>query len=53
MRQMQLEWLTKGIRNEIHSLGIMMHFRVETGEVEAVEDVFLVDFAKVFVALCA
>jgi len=29
-----------------------VHFRVEPGQVEAVGEVVLVDFAKVFVAAC-
>lgn len=40
----------EGIGDEIECLWIVLNFCVETGEIETIEDVVFVDFAKVLVA---
>ena len=45
--------LTQRIGDQIERGGVVLHLGVEAGEVEAIEDVVLVDLAEVLVALCA
>ena len=38
------------ISDQIKRMLVVMHFSVETSEIEAISDVFFVDFAKIFIA---
>lgn len=44
---------TKVVSDQVQSLRVVLDLRVQSSQVEAVQDVLLVDLAKVFVALGA
>jgi hypothetical protein len=42
---------TEVVCDEVECLRVVLHLRVQAGQVEAVEDVVLLDLAEVFIAL--
>jgi hypothetical protein len=50
---MILRWVTRTeiISDQVESLGVILDFSVEAGEVESVENVIIFYFAEVFVSL--